>query len=461
MLELVSTGEMPFIGHPLNAMESVKPLKAHPASPLSGEVLVPGDKSISHRALMLGGLAVGETRISGLLDSADVRATSRAMVALGAAVDWEKGDVCHVHGVGIGGCAEPNNVLDLENAGTAARLLMGITATQPITTHFTGDDSLRSRPMARVAEPLRRMGAQVISRRGCRLPLTIVGCDRPMPINYPLPVPSAQVKSAVLLAALNTPGETTVVESVPLRDHTERLLRHFGADVRLEIGQGPDRAITVVGQPELSGCSVAVPGDPSSAAFLIVVGLVVPGSSLTLLNVCVNETRSGLLTTLNEMGADIVVSNKRDVAGEPVADLHVRAGPLEAVDVPADRAPSMIDEYPVLAVAAACARGKTVMRGLGELRVKESDRFLAIARGLASCGVDVTEAGNDLLVGGHGGPPPGGGHINTRLDHRIAMAFLVFGMASQRPVLIDDAAPITTSFPQFVEHCVHLGAEID
>ena len=452
---------MPIIGHHLNAMKPATPLKAHPAPPLSGEVLVPGDKSISHRALMLGGLAVGETRISSLLDSADVRATARAMAALGAEVDWGKGDVCHVHGVGIGGCAEPAQVLDLENAGTAARLLMGIAATQPITTHFTGDDSLRSRPMARVAEPLRRMGARVISRRGCRLPLTIVGCDQPLPISYRLPVPSAQVKSAVLLAALNTPGETTVIESAPSRDHTERMLRHIGADVRQEIGEDRDRVITLVGQPELRGCSIAIPGDPSSAAFLIVAGLVVPGSSLTLSNVGVNQTRDGLLTTLQEMGADIDVSNKRDVGGEPVADLHVRAGPLEAVDVPAARTPTMIDEYPALAVAAACARGKTLMRGLGELRIKESDRFLAIARGLVSCGVDVTEAGNDLLVGGHGGPPPGGGHINTRLDHRIAMAFLVLGMASRQPVSIDDAAPIATSFPQFVEHCVHLGAKID
>ena len=442
-------------------MKSVKPLTAHPSAPMSGEVAVPGDKSISHRALMLGGLAVGETRISGQLEGEDVLNTARAVEAMGADVSRGNDGIWRIHGVGVGGLGEPDRALDLGNAGTAVRLLMGIAATHPFTTHFTGDASLRSRPMGRVVEPLKRMGADFLFRHGCRLPLTVAGSEDPMPISYRLPVPSAQVKSAVLLAALNAPGETTVIEPTFTRDHTERLLRHFGADIRVKTLDEREQAITVTGQPELTGCAVSIPGDPSSAAFFIVAAVVVPGSSLTLRDVCTNETRSGLLTTLLEMGADIETLNQRMVGGEPVADLRVRASSLDGVEIPPERAPAMIDEYPVLAAAAACARGKTVMRGVSELRVKESNRMTAIAEGLATCGVDVEEVGDDLVVSGHGGPPLGGGQVASRLDHRIAMTFLILGTASRQPVSIDDSTPISTSFPGFVDLLKRLGARID
>jgi 3-phosphoshikimate 1-carboxyvinyltransferase len=415
---------------------------------------------------MLGGLAIGETTISGLLEGEDILRTADALRALGVEIGRGDDGVWRVHGVGIGGLAEPAVTLDMGNAGTGVRLLMGMTAAHPIVCQFSGDASLCTRPMARIARPLERMGARIIARQGCRLPLTVIGTATPLPIAYHLPVPSAQVKSAVLLAGLNAPGETTVIEPQPTRDHTERLLRHFGAELRSEPRDDGSRAVTLVGQPELEGAAVSVPGDPSAAAFLAVAALTVPGSAVTLRGVGVNDLRTGLFTTLREMGADIVFADQREESGEPVADIVVRASPLRGVDVPAHRAPTMIDEYPVLAVAAACAEGETVLRGLAELRVKESDRLAAIADGLAVCGVGV-EIGDDwLTVQGCGGPPrggnaPGGGAmVETRLDHRMAMSFLVFGMAAQRPVTIDDGAPIATSFPGFAALCNRLGASI-
>jgi 3-phosphoshikimate 1-carboxyvinyltransferase len=410
---------------------------------------------------MLGGLAVGETEIHGLLEGGDVLATARAMAALGARVERGNDAVWRVNGVGVGGLKEPSSTLDMGNAGTGARLLMGIVASHPITCQFTGDESLCARPMGRIATPLEAMGARIVAREGCRMPLTVIGSADPLPITYRLPMASAQVKSAVLLAGLNAPGETTVIEPSPTRDHSERMLGYFGATLRVEPdADGAGQAIVLDGQPELSGRVVTVPGDPSSAAFLTVAALVVPGSSLTLCGVGVNPLRSGLFTTLNEMGAGIEFSEQREENGEPVADLIVRAGTLSGVDVPAERAPSMIDEYPVLAVAAACAEGETVMRGLAELRVKESDRLAAMVEGLRACGVDV-EAGDDsLTVRGDGGLPPGGGAIAARLDHRIAMAFLVLGMAARRPVTIDDSGSMDTSFPGFAALCNGLGAAI-
>lgn len=428
---------------------------------------MPGDKSISHRALMLGALAVGETTISGLLEGEDVLRTAAAMRALGARIDQgdadlgssANGGVWRVRGRGIGGLAEPDDVLDMGNAGTGARLLMGLLASHRLTAFLTGDASLRRRPMGRVAAPLRLMGAEIVSRGGDRLPLAVIGTAEPMPITYRLPVPSAQVKSAVLLAGLNTPGETTVIEPEPTRDHTELMLRHFGASLRVEaLAEG--RAVTVIGQPELTGQAIRVPADPSSAAFPLVAALIRPGSRLRLPGVGMNPHRIGLIETLREMGADIVAENPRTEAGEPVADLIVSASELIGVEVPAARAPSMIDEYPILAVAAACARGRTVMRGLAELRVKESDRLAAVANGLAACGVAVEAGADSLIVEGSGQPPAGGAVISSGLDHRIAMAFLVLGMAASAPVGVDDAAPIETSFPGFAALMNGIGARI-
>ncbi len=438
------------------------PLVSRASGPLVGEMRVPGDKSISHRALMLGALAVGETTISGLLEGEDVLRTAAAMRALGARIDEgqaAKDGIWRIRGRGIGGLAEPGDVLDMGNAGTGARLLMGLLASHRLTAFLTGDASLRGRPMGRVAAPLRLMGAEIVSRGGDRLPLAVNGTAEPMPITYRLPVPSAQVKSAVLLAGLNTPGETTVIEPEPTRDHTELMLRHFGASLRVEaLAEG--RAVTLIGQPELTGQAIRVPADPSSAAFPLVAALLCPGSRLRLPGVGMNPHRIGLIDTLREMGADIVAENPRTEAGEPVADLIVGASELTGVEVPAARAPSMIDEYPILAVAAACARGRTVMRGLAELRVKESDRLAAVAGGLAACGV-VVEAGPDsLIVEGSGSPPPGGAVIPSGLDHRIAMAFLVLGMAASAPVGVDDAAPIETSFPGFAALMNGIGARI-
>jgi len=427
-------------------------------APLTGTIRVPGDKSISHRALMLGALAVGRTEITGLLEGEDVLATAAAMRALGAGIERQADGRWLVDGVGVGGLAEPDGVLDLGNSGTAARLLLGILATHPITCFVTGDGSLRSRPMRRVTEPLSRFGARFTTREGGLLPLAVSGAENPVPIEYTLPVPSAQVKSAVLLAGLNTPGETTVVEPQATRDHTERMLGHFGATVRVEPIADGGKRITLVGQPELTAAPIAVPADISSAAFALVAGLILPGSEVTVAGVGLNPSRIGLLVSLKEMGADIAYLNERVEGGEPVADLRVRAGPLRGADIPPERAPSMIDEYPILAVAASCAKGRTVMRGLAELRVKESDRLTATATGLAACGVRVSVEGDDLIVEGAGNFPAGGALIATRLDHRIAMAFLVMGLATNEPVVIDDVRTVATSFPGFVPLMNSLGA---
>jgi 3-phosphoshikimate 1-carboxyvinyltransferase len=431
---------------------------ARPKAPLAGAIRVPGDKSISHRALMLGALAVGRTEIAGLLEGEDVLATAAAMRAMGASVERLADGRWRVDGVGIGGLAESGDVLDLGNSGTAARLLLGVLATHPFISFVTGDASLRSRPMRRVTEPLSRFGAHFTTREGGRLPLAVIGAANPVPLEYTLPVPSAQVKSAVLLAGLNTPGETTVIEPQPTRDHTERMLGHFGATLRIEPLAAGGRRITVVGQPELIAAPIVVPADISSAAFAIVAGLVVPGSEITVEGVGLNPSRTGLLVSLSEMGADIAYLNQRVEGGEPVADLLVRASVLHGADIPPERAPLMIDEYPVLGVAAACANGRTIMRGLAELRVKESDRLTGMATGLAACGVKVAVEGDDLIIDGDGNAPAGGARIETRLDHRIAMAFLVMGLAASSPVQIDDVRPIATSFPGFVPLMNRLGA---
>ncbi|WP_142849234.1 3-phosphoshikimate 1-carboxyvinyltransferase [Telmatospirillum sp. J64-1] len=439
-----------------------KPLRSTQASSLSGMVKVPGDKSISHRALMFGAMALGETVVEGLLEGEDVLCTAAAMRALGAEVVREEGAEgrWRLWGRGVGGLSEPAGVLDMGNSGTAARLLMGLVSSHPFTSFFTGDASLCSRPMKRVAEPLSRMGAQFVTRSGGRLPLAVMGTASPLPITYELPVASAQVKSAILLAGLNTPGETTVIEPHPTRDHSETMLRHFGAEVAVEHLANGGRSITVKGFPELKGRDVKVPADPSSAAFPAVAALLVPGSRITLQNVGTNPLRFGVFETLKEMGADIQVVNPRVEGGEPVADIIVAYSELTGIDVPEDRAPSMIDEYPVLAVAAAFAKGTTRMFGLSELRVKESDRLAATARGLAACGVSVEEEGDTLIVHGTGKAPRGGATIAVNLDHRIAMAFLVLGMGAEEAVTVDDAAAIETSFPGFADLMNGLGAKI-
>ena len=443
------------------SLQSPEPLTAtRSRAPFTGKIRVPGDKSISHRALMLGAVAVGRTEISGLLEGEDVLATASAINALGAHAVRAGDGRWTVDGVGIAGLAEPEDLLDLGNSGTAARLLIGILATHPITAFVTGDASLRRRPMGRVVEPLSRIGARFVAREGARLPLAISGAANPVPISYRLPVPSAQVKSAVLLAGLNAPGTTTVIEPQPTRDHTERMLQHFGATVTTEPLDGGGKRITLEGCPELAAAPIAVPGDPSSAAFPLIAALIVPGSEVIIEGVGVNPLRTGLFECLREMGADLVLLHERDEGGEPIADLRVRGGILKGADIPAERAPRMIDEYPILAVAAACARGRTVMRGLAELRVKESDRLTAISAGLAACGVRVAVDGDTLTVEGVGGPPEGGALIETQLDHRIAMAFLVLGLATRLPVRIDDAAPIATSFPGFLPLIKGLGGTI-
>ncbi len=435
-------------------------LSSGTAGALAGEIKIPGDKSISHRALIFGALTVGRTTVDGLLEGEDVLHTAAAMRAFGASLERTEDGRWHIDGVGIGGLAEPTDVLDFGNSGTGARLVMGLAATHPFTSFFTGDASLRRRPMARIAEPLRCIGARFTARDGCRLPLAVTGTPTPLPIVYRLPVASAQVKSAVLLAGLNAPGETTVIEPLPSRDHTERMLRHFGAEVRVEPDGDGGRRVTVVGQPELTAAALTVPGDPSSAAFPAVAALLLPGSAIAIKGVGVNPLRTGLFDTLREMGADLTFANERLDGGEPVADLTVRASRLKGVVVRAERAPRMIDEYPILAVAAAFADGPTVMHGLAELRVKESDRLGAIAEGLAACGVTVEVAGETLTVIGRGAVPAGGAAVAARLDHRIAMSFLVLGMAAARPVTIDDGATIATSFPGFVALMNGLGASI-
>lgn len=440
--------------------DAPRPLTARPGAALRGTIAVPGDKSMSHRALMLGSLAAGVTRVTGLLEGEDVLATAGALSAMGATIERAGPGAWLVHGRGVGGLAEPDRVLDLGNAGTGVRLLMGIAAQHAFPCFFTGDGSLRRRPMGRVVTPLRIMGARVLARGGDRLPLALVGPDELIPIEYRLPVPSAQVKSAVLFAGLAAPGATTVLEPEPTRDHSERMMRHFGAELRIEDRPGGERAVTVIGQPELAPACLAVPGDISSAAFPLVAATIVPGSEITIRGVGVNPLRTGLLVTLAEMGARIEIADARDQGGEPVADLVVRAANLRGVDVPAERAPTMIDEYPVLAAAAACAEGTTVMRGLAELRGKESDRLAAIAAGLGVNGVEVEIGADSLTVHGTGRPPEGGGEVATHYDHRIAMAFLVLGLAATRPVRVDDGRAIATSFPDFVALMTRLGAEL-
>jgi 3-phosphoshikimate 1-carboxyvinyltransferase len=435
-----------------------KPLTGRrPAAALNGSVGVPGDKSISHRALMFAALAVGETRIEGLLEGEDVLRTAAAMRALGAEVTQDAPGRWRVAGRGIGGLVEPGDVLDMGNSGTAARLLCGILASHDLFAVMTGDASLRRRPMRRVTDPLAACGARFEGREGGRLPLAIRGARDALPIEYRLPVASAQVKSALLLAGLNAPGWTTVEEPEPTRDHSERMLRHFGAEVMVE-PDGRGRVIRLLGQPELVAADVVVPGDPSSAAFPIVAALLVPGSEVTVRGVGLNPARTGLFETLREMGASLVVTGERTEGGEPVGDLTVSAGALRGVDVPPERAPSMIDEYPVLAAAAAAAQGRTRMRGLAELRVKESDRLTATAAMLSANGVAVMVEGDDLVV--DGGAVPGGAVVATHMDHRIAMSALVLGQAAEAPVGVDDAAFIDTSFPGFAGLMRSLGAAI-
>ncbi|MFL5036691.1 MAG: 3-phosphoshikimate 1-carboxyvinyltransferase [Microvirga sp.] len=437
------------------------PAAAAPGAPLRGRLRAPGDKSISHRALIFGLLSIGETRIEGLLEGDDVLRTAAACRALGAAVSRDAPGRWRVRGAGIGGLVEPSEGLDFGNAGTGSRLMMGVAGSHPITTRFDGDASLRKRPMRRILDPLVRMGAQVVAEaEGGRVPITLRGPRETVPIVYETPAASAQIKSAVLLAGLNSPGRTTVVERQATRDHTERMLRHFGAKVTVEPEGEEGRRITVAGQPTLNGAPVVVPSDPSSAAFPLVAALIVPGSEVVIEGVMMNPLRTGLLATLLEMGAEIERLDERDEGGETVADLRVGGSRLAGVDVPAHRAPSMIDEYPVLAVAAAFAHGTTRMRGLHELRVKESDRLAAVAAGLAAAGVPHAIEGDDLLVHGLAGKVPGGGEVATHLDHRIAMSFLVMGLAARNGMAVDDGAMIQTSFPTFVPLMRALGAEI-
>ena len=427
---------------------------------MSGRARVPGDKSISHRALILAALAVGETRIAGLLEAGDVINTGKAMRALGATVERTGEGAWRVLGVGTGGLAQPQAALDFGNSGTGSRLLMGAVAGCPITVVFDGDASLRTRPMRRILDPLELMGARTIDQaEGGRLPLTLQGARYPIPIEYEAPVPSAQLKSAVLLAGLNAPGATTVIEKEATRDHTEKLLKHFGASVRISSSGANGRRITLEGQPELEAAPVAVPADPSSAAFPLVAALIVPGSEVILEGVMMNPLRTGLFTTLKEMGAAIERVAERSEGGEEVADLCIKAGALKGVEVPAERAPSMIDEYPILAVAAAFAEGTTRMRGLKELRVKESDRLAATAAMLRVNGVAVEIEGDDLIVHGKG-RAPGGGVVATHMDHRLAMSALTMGLASEQPVAVDDATFIATSFTGFVDLMRGLGADL-
>jgi len=434
-------------------------MQALPHGPLEGEARPPGDKSISHRALMLAALAVGENRIEGLLEGEDVLATAGALEALGVPLERRGPGAWTVHGVGAGGLAEPDTVLDLGNAGTGARLLMGILAGHPFTSFLSGDASLRRRPMARVAEPLRAMGAAILARSGDRLPAAITGTSRLLPITWRSKVASAQVKSAILLAGLHAPGETTVIEPLASRDHTERMLAAMGAVVRTAPAEGGGVAVTVAGQVELLPQSFTVPADPSSAAFPAVAAAALPGSRIRLVGVGLNPSRTGAYTTLAEMGARIEILERGLAGGEEVGTLLIEGAELAAVDVPAERAPSMIDEYPVLFVAAARARGRSRFRGLGELRVKESDRLAVMAEGLAACGVRCGIEGEDFWVEG-GGRPAGGARIDARLDHRIAMSFLVLGGLAREGVRVAGAETIATSFPGFAALMNALGARI-
>ncbi len=440
------------------------PLRAVPAGPLKGAVRVPGDKSISHRALMFGALAVGKTRATGLLESEDVLATAAAVNALGARAVRRDEGVWEIDGVGIGALAEPETALDFGNSGTGCRLMMGVVAGHPISATFIGDASLSRRPMGRITNPLSEMGARFAGSADGTLPITLTGANPPVPITYTLPMASAQVKSAVLLAGLSAPGQTTVLEPVRTRDHTENMLRAFGGKVTVEQGPRGIHVVRITGECELTPASLAVPADPSSAAFPIVAALLTEGSEVLAQGVMVNPLRAGLFETLKDMGADVTFENEREEGGEPVADIRARASALKGIEVPPERAASMIDEYPVLAVAAAFAEGRTVMRGLEELRVKESDRIAATVALLRACGAEVEELEDGMIVTGNGGPIPGGaiggGQVVTGMDHRIAMSGLVAGLAAKSAVEVDDAAMIATSFPGFRDLMASLGAEI-
>lgn len=423
-----------------------------PSGPLRGTIRVPGDKSISHRSIMLGALAVGETRVTGLLEGEDVLSTAAAMRAMGASVERIGDGEWSVHGVGVGALLQPQAPLDMGNSGTSTRLLMGLVSSHPISAQFIGDASLSKRPMGRVIEPLSQMGAAFDASEGGRLPLTVRGAMPAVPISYRLPVASAQVKSAVLLAGLNTPGITTVIEPVPTRDHSERMLRGFGADLSVEVEGDGTRVIRLVGEAELKPQTIEVPGDPSSAAFFIVAALIVPGSELTIQNVGLNPTRAGIVEVLRQMGGQIEEVNRREVGGEPVADLVVRHSALKGIAVDPAIAPSMIDEFPALFVAASLAEGTTVTTGLEELRVKESDRIAVMAAALAGAGARVTETADGLTIEGSGGEPLRGtsnSRTKTHLDHRIAMSMAIAGLASRDGVEVDDTRPIATSFPVF------------
>ncbi|HEY0282266.1 MAG TPA: 3-phosphoshikimate 1-carboxyvinyltransferase [Rhizomicrobium sp.] len=439
-----------------------RPLKARRSAPLKGVAAVPGDKSISHRALILGALALGETRITGLLEAEDVLGTAEAVRAFGARAIRTGAGAYLVHGTGVGGWGEPENVLDFGNSGTGSRLVMGAMATTPVTAVFTGDASLRRRPMGRVLEPLRLFGAEYAARAGGLMPVTLTGAAQAICVEHMVAVASAQVKSALLLAALNAPGRSRISQATPTRDHTERMLAAFGAEISVEPLADGGEVISLTGEAELKGTKVDVPRDPSSAAFAVVAGLIVPGSEISVPAVLLNPRRIGLIETLKEMGAKIDVANLRESGGEKIGDLLVRASALKGMEVPPERAAAMIDEYPILAVAAAFAEGPTVMRGLEELRFKESDRLAAIVAGLRAGGVSVQETEDGITVEGRGADGvPGGGRIATRMDHRIAMSFLVMGLASQGPMSVDDASVIATSFPEFERLMRHLGAEFE
>lgn len=427
------------------------PFESAPHGPLAGTIRVPGDKSISHRALMFSALTVGRSWIEGLLEGEDVLATAAALRAMGATIARDDDGVWHVDGVGVGGLLQPRQALDMGNSGTSTRLLMGLVASHPITATFIGDASLSGRPMGRVIDPLSTMGADITASPGGKLPLMVRGLCPAVPITYTLPVASAQVKSAILLAGLNTPGITTVIEPVPTRDHSERMLAGFGA--RLTIEQSPEgRVIRIHGEAEMTPQQIVVPGDLSSAAFWMVAASIVPGSDIVIGNVGLNPTRTGLITALRMMGADIAEQDPRIVGGEPVADLRVRHAPLSAITVPPDLAPSMIDEYPALFVAAAFAKGRTVARGAHELRVKESDRIAAMRAALEACGISCMEHDDGLSIEGTGGDAiPGGAQVASKLDHRIAMSMVVAGLHARKPVTIDDASPVATSYPAFFQ----------
>jgi 3-phosphoshikimate 1-carboxyvinyltransferase len=436
-----------------------KPLTARRSEGLSGRLKVPGDKSISHRALILGALATGRTQIVGLLEADDIMATAGALTALGVEIS-QQGQNCEVKGLGVGGLRQPAAALDFGNSGTGARLMMGVVAGHDMVAEFTGDESLCRRPMGRVLTPLIEMGLEV-EGEGTTLPLTLHGSQDLIPIRYELPVPSAQVKSSVLLAGLHAPGRTSVIEPVVTRDHTERMLRYFGGEIQVEDRNDGSRVITVTGDAELTGTSVNVPSDPSSAAFPIAAAIIAPNSELFIQGLLMNPTRAGFVETVQEMGGDIEILDLYEASGEKIANLKVKSSALSGITVPAERAPSMIDEYPILAVLAACAEGETRMCGLAELKVKESNRLQATADGLVACGIEARIEGDDLIVTGMGpGNVPGGAEIATYMDHRIAMAFLILGLASREPVTIDDGTMIATSFPGFVAMMQDAGADI-